>query len=84
MLFNERYKDFHIGNIADTSFKEIWESDRYWQVMAMIASDRFNPQIHCGTVCLQHKVNEILWDIRHENAALTEDEGVSPIHVNFI
>lgn len=84
MLFNERYKDFHIGNIADTSFKEIWKSDRYWQVMAMIASDRFNPQIHCGTLCLQHKVNEILWDIHHENTALTKGEGEVPMHVNFI
>jgi len=84
MLFNSRYKDFHIGNIAETSFKEIWKSDRYWEVMAMIASDRFNPQIHCGTLCLQHKVNEFLFDLMNEDAILEKEEGDVPMHVNFI
>lgn len=84
MLFNSKYSDFHIGNIAERSFKEIWQSDRYWEVMAMIASDRFNPQIHCGTLCLQHKVNEFLWDLRHENATFPEVDGPAPMHLNFI
>jgi MoaA/NifB/PqqE/SkfB family radical SAM enzyme len=84
MLFNSRYKDFHIGNIAETSFKEIWKSDRYWEVMAMIASDRFNPQIHCGTLCLQHKVNEFLFDLMNEDVILEKEEGDVPMHVNFI
>ena len=84
MLFNSRYKDFHIGNIADTSYKAIWKSDRYWEVMAMIASDRFNPQIHCGTLCLQHKVNEYLYDRMHGDVELKEGEEELPMHVNFI
>jgi MoaA/NifB/PqqE/SkfB family radical SAM enzyme len=85
MLFNSRYKDFHIGNIGEKSFKEIWQSDRYWEVMAMIASDRFNPQIHCGTLCLQHKVNEFLWDLRHEQAELPDINNLGvPDHINFI
>src|SRR5262249_11491362 len=33
MLFNERYKKFHIGNIVEQSFKDIVNSDRYWEVM---------------------------------------------------
>jgi MoaA/NifB/PqqE/SkfB family radical SAM enzyme len=84
MLFNSRYKDFHIGNIAEASFKAIWKSDRYWEVMAMIASDRFNPQIHCGTLCLQHKVNEYLYDLMYGDTGLKEGEGEPPMHVNFI
>ncbi len=84
MLFNTRYKDFHIGNIVDTSYKEIWKSDRYWEVMAMIASDRFNPQIHCGTLCLQHKVNEFLFDLLNDETALIVGEGEKPMHLNFI
>ena len=84
MLFNTRYKDFHIGNIADTSFKEIWQSDRYWDVMAMLVSDRFNPQTQCGTLCLQHKVNEFLWDLLHRDKKLIEGKGEPPLHVNFI
>lgn len=84
MLFNSQYSDFHIGNIAERSFKEIWQSDRYWEVMSMIASDRFNPQIHCGTLCLQHKVNEFLWDLRYENTTFPEVDGPMPMHLNFI
>jgi len=84
MLFNSRYKDFHIGNIADTSFKKIWKSDCYWEVMAMLVSDRFNPQTQCGTLCLQHKVNECLWDLMHNEVSLTEPDERRPMHVNFI
>jgi len=84
MLFNTQYKKFHIGNIAETSFKEIWESDRYWEVMAMLKSDRFNPQTQCGTLCLQHKVNEVLWDLMDNDVKLREGEGEPPLHTNFI
>ena len=28
MLFNERYKKFHIGNICEQRFRDIWASDR--------------------------------------------------------
>ena len=42
MLFNERYKRFHIGNICKTRFKDIWNSDEYWEVMNHLASDNFD------------------------------------------
>src|SRR6185436_17187919 len=60
MLFNERYKDYHIGNITQQSFKEIWQSDRYWEVMDRLASERFNAQTMCGSLCLQHSVNKYI------------------------
>jgi len=86
MLFNKRYKDkFHIGNIAEKSFKEIWKSDRYWEVMNFISSDDFDARTDCGTLCLQHKVNEYLWDLK--NAGITKipsPSGKEPMHVNFI
>ncbi len=84
MLFNRKYKRFHIGNIAETSFKEIWKSDRYWEVMNSIASDRFDARTQCGTLCLQHKVNEFLYDLRDGEAELIDDPGHRPMHVNFI
>ena len=84
MLFNERYKDFHIGNIVEKSFKEIWQSERYWEVIDRIASNRFNPQTQCGTLCLQHKVNEFLWDLRVENITFPKVDGPEPMHTNFI
>ncbi len=84
MLFNSKYKRFHIGNITETSFREIWKSDRYWEVMDFIASDRFDARSQCGTLCLQHKVNEFLYDLRSGETALTDDPGQLPMHVNFI
>ncbi|MFH1037509.1 MAG: radical SAM protein [PVC group bacterium] len=85
MLFNSRYREkFHIGNIIDTSFKEIWENERYWEVMDYLASDRFDARTDCACLCLQHKINEYLWDLKHGEAMLTEPVGPSPDHLNFI
>lgn len=84
MLFNKRYKRFHIGNIAETSFKKIWESKNYQKILDFIASDEFDAQKMCGTLCLQHKVNEFLWDLKHGKAVLEKPEGEPPLHMNFI
>lgn len=84
MLFHERYSRYHIGNLADTPLKEIWNSDRYWEVMDLIASPRFDPRTMCGSLCLQHKVNEFLWSLRDEGALLPGAAGEPPLHVNFI
>src|SRR3989339_1085369 len=64
MLFNDKYKKYHIGNIVDTPFKAIWKSDRYWEVINLIASKEFDARTMCGSLCLQHKVNEFLWDLK--------------------
>jgi len=84
MLFNERYKRFHIGNLADTSFKKLWESEKYWKVMDYLASDKFNTHTDCGSLCLQHNVNEFLWRVKNEEIELKAPEGTPPKHINFI
>lgn len=84
MLFNRKYERFHIGNIVDASFKEIWQGERYWEVMNFIASNKFDATTMCGTLCLQHKVNEFLWDLRCGNATFEEPKGEAPLHINFI
>jgi MoaA/NifB/PqqE/SkfB family radical SAM enzyme len=84
MLFNSRYVKYHIGNIAEKSFKEIWKSERYWKVLRLIASDSFDARRMCGTLCLQHKVNEFLWDLKHDKVHLKTPGGEPPLHINFI
>lgn len=84
MFFNSKYKKYHIGNIVDTSFKKLWQSERYWEVINFLASDKFDARTMCGSLCLQHKVNEFLWDLKKGNAVLVESPGDPPMHVNFI
>jgi len=83
-LFNDKYKNFHIGNIAEKSFKEIWKSDKYWEVMDYIASDKFNAHKDCGTLCCHHKINEYLWDLKKGNIQLKDPSGEPPQHLSFI
>jgi MoaA/NifB/PqqE/SkfB family radical SAM enzyme len=85
MLFNERYKKFHMGNICETRFKDIWVSDAYWDVMNHLASPDFNAQTMCGTLCLQHKVNEFLDAYQKGRAELPDLGGrASPMHLDFV
>jgi MoaA/NifB/PqqE/SkfB family radical SAM enzyme len=84
MLFNDKYKKYHIGNIAEKSFKEIWKSERYWEVLNLIASEKFNACTMCGSLCLQHKVNEFLWDLKQNKTSLEGLGTKAPMHINFI
>jgi hypothetical protein len=83
-LFNEKYKKFHIGNICDTRFKDIWCSDRYWEVMNYLSSPKFNAQKMCATLCLQHNVNETLDNYVKGKGKLEKPKSAPPEHINFI
>ena len=83
-LFNERYKKFHIGNICEQRFKDIWASDQYWEVMNYLASPDFNAQKMCASLCLQHNVNEFIDGYRKGHIQLPEMTGPTPQHINFI
>ena len=84
MLFNEKYKKFHIGNIVNQRFKDIWNSDHYWEVMNYLASPEFNAQKMCGSLCLQHKVNEALDDHVKGIRRIKKPSGNKPDHLSFI
>lgn len=72
-FFNPKYKEYWIGDITKGDrLKELWQSDRYWKVMDKLATD-FDARYECETLCMQHKVNEFLWDLKHP-----------PQHVNFL
>jgi len=83
-FFAEAYKQYWIGNIADTPFKELWQSDRYWAVMEHLASPGFDARMMCACLCHQHKVNEYLWDLKQSNIELCDPCGAMPQHINFV
>ena len=84
MLFNDRYAKFHIGNICEERWWDIWQGERYWRVMDHLSSTHFNAQQMCGTLCIQHKTNEALNNHHQGIHQLSEANGSIPEHVNFI
>lgn len=81
-LFNEKYKAFHIGNICDTRFIDIFQSDRYWEVMRYLASDEFDPRSRCGPNCLQTQTNSFLY--KYVNGEISLPTGQKPPHMGFL
>lgn len=81
-LFNERYKAFHIGNICETRFRDLWASDRYWEVMRYLASDEFDPRKRCGPNCLQDRTNDYLF--RLEKGEVSLPTSPAPPHIGFL
>jgi hypothetical protein len=52
--------------------------------MRYLSSPAFNAQKMCGTLCLQHKVNEVLDEHRKGRLPLVRPDGPAPDHLSFI
>lgn len=83
MLFGEQYKKFHMGNFVTERFRDVVKSERYWEVINYLASDDFDAQRMCGSLCLQHKVNEYLDDTK-KGQPVPLATGEPPPHINFV
>mgnify|MGYP001612871151 FL=1 len=81
-LFNEKYRAFHMGNITTQRFKDIFHSERYWDVMAYLASDNFNPQKRCPSDCMQNLTND--WLFRYKAGQVTFPIVPAPSNVEFL
>lgn len=81
-LFNEKYKAFHIGNITERRFRDIFASDHYSEVMNYLASEFFNPQKRCGPNCLQHSTND--WLFRYKQGEVQFPAYPAPPHMGFL
>lgn len=80
--FNTKYRKFHAGSICTERFKDIWASDRYWEIMRYLASDEFDPSKKCGALCLQDRVNQ--WLYEYVNGRVDFPEGEPPPDLEFI
>jgi MoaA/NifB/PqqE/SkfB family radical SAM enzyme len=81
-LFNERYKKFHIGNICTERFRDIYQSDRYWEVLRYLASDEFDAQRNCGPNCLQTNSNS--WLDKYVQGKVDFPTTDPPPHLGFL
>jgi MoaA/NifB/PqqE/SkfB family radical SAM enzyme len=81
-LFNEKYRKFHIGNICTERFRDIFASDRYWEVLNYLASDQFDAQRHCGPNCLQTNTNS--WLDKYVCGEVSFPTTPAPPHLAFL
>lgn len=84
MHFNDQYAKFHIGNIVTKSFKEMFHSERYWEVMKYLSSDNFDARSRCGALCLQHRLNDVVDKYQKGEIQIEVPNGAQPEHVAFI
>jgi MoaA/NifB/PqqE/SkfB family radical SAM enzyme len=80
--FNEKYAKFHIGNITQTRFRDIFKSDRYWEVINYLASDQFDAQKDCGENCLQTNTNS--WLSKFVDGKVQFSDDPPPPHIGFL
>lgn len=83
-LFNSRYQKFHIGNITRQRFRDIYQSDRYWEVMQYLGSDQFNAQKACGPNCLQTNTNSWLDKFAKGTVQMPPPDAKAPAHLEFL
>lgn len=81
-LFNEKWRAFHVGNITQQRFKDIFNSDRYWEVMRYIASDEFDPRKRCPSDCMQNLTND--WLYRYLDGKVTFPITPAPANAAFL
>jgi MoaA/NifB/PqqE/SkfB family radical SAM enzyme len=80
--FNSRYSKFHIGNITRDRFRDIYQSDRYWEVLSYLASDEFDASTDCGENCLQTNTNS--WLNKYMQGKVAFQDSPSPPHMGFL
>jgi MoaA/NifB/PqqE/SkfB family radical SAM enzyme len=81
-LFQEKYRKFHIGNITRERFRDIFVSDRYWEVMRYLASDQFDAQRNCGPNCLQTLTNS--WLDKFQKGMVGFNDAPAPAQMEFL
>ena len=83
-FFNARYSKFHIGDITEERFKDLFKSERYWRTMHYLASERFDARTMMGTLPISHYVSTALDRHRKGIEAITPWHGPEPLHRNFL
>ena len=77
-----------MGNVIEKSFKEIWQSDRYWDVQKKVRTI-VNVNKDCESNCRQHYINRFLsFEGQNSIDKIKEEykEHIAkiPNHINFI
>ena len=94
MFFSgEKYEEnFLMGDLNKQTFKEIIESDHYWNIVDKVKNE-IDVHKECYANCRTHSCNNFLWDvkdqpvnddIKRQHGGSYAEDGKVPPHVNFI
>lgn len=84
MFFQATHSKLHIGNFTTDRFRDIYNSDKYWNAMNYLASPNFDAQTMMGTLPIQHYISTALDDHIKGVRKIKEAKGDNPLHVNFL
>ena len=70
MFFDHQEEEYRMGDLVKKSFKAIFESDRYWDVIEKVKKIDVDK---CYSNCRTHCINEHVWQLKNP-----------PEHVNFV
>lgn len=84
MFFQATHSKLHIGNFTTDRFRDIYNSDKYWDAMEYLASPNFDAQTMMGTLPIQHYISTALDDHIKGVRKIKEAKGDNPLHVNFL
>ena len=56
-----QFDKYKFGNIHETRLKDIWESDKYWDIVKDMR-DNFDVHTQCKGACRQDHVNKFVYD----------------------
>jgi MoaA/NifB/PqqE/SkfB family radical SAM enzyme len=80
--FNSKYQKFHMGRLSEMRFRDIFKSDRYWDIINYLASEDFDAQKDCGENCLQTNSNS--WLNRYVNGQAQFATTPPPPQIGFL
>ena len=92
MFFEGKYEhDYHLGDLNTHTFKEILESDHYWEIINKVKNE-IDVHKECYANCRTHSCNNFIWDakdkdidpqmVQRNSGGYTKSNP--PPHVNFV
>ena len=84
MFFQATHSKLHIGNFTTDRFRDIYNSDKYWNAMDYLASPNFDAQTMMGTLPIQHYISTALDNHLKGIKKIVPATGEKPLHVNFL
>ncbi len=79
-----REKKYLYGNLKNSTFKEIWESEQKKKVLEFVADKNSGFDIKKCGACRQDNINLFLENLKYGRTKIEIPKGEKPEHINFL